>query len=200
MSLAGSCVPRDLKNQLTDAPRPGVVVLVVLVLVAVPGALFSFPSSLVLGTDLGPTVVFDMGLCPLCACNLWLDIGRKNAEDVKLGTCVRLYELGGREPAALPGALFDVTPVFAVAAVDGREGGRPASPAGPVAPGIWGPSPPASESGRSDMAEEMTLMACPRPSDTVRPVGKLERPSSSARLREVLLVIAQCCSEYCAWV
>lgn len=87
------------------------------------------------------------------------------------GTCVRLYEEGGREPAALPGARFVVVVVvLAVAAVDGREGGSPGSPAGPVAAGG---ALACVSSGRSDMADDMTLIACPPlPLGTAKPVGK----------------------------
>lgn len=152
---------------------PGAAVLVVLILVAVPGARFSFQS--LLGTDLGPR--FDIGRCPLCACNLCDDIGRKNAELVSDGTCVRLYDDGGLDPAALPGALFDVVLVFAVAAVEGLEGGSPGSPTGPVAPSCCLPPSPSA----SDMADDVTLMACCPLSGTVNPVGKDDRSPSSDR-------------------
>lgn len=98
-------------------------------------------------------------------------MGRKKAELVKLGTWVLLYELGGREPAVLPGARLLVAPVFAVAAVEGLEGGRPGSPTGPDEP-ISAP-PAASFSGRSDMALDMTLIAGPPDrSGGARPEGK----------------------------
>ena len=83
--------------------------------------------------------------------------------------------------------------------MEGREGGRPASPAGPVLPSgccwWWCGISPASDSGRSDMAEEMTLMACPpaRLSGTERPVGKDVRS-----LLEVMMGIARYCAIGCA--
>lgn len=100
-------------------------------------------------------------------------MGRKKALEVRLGTCVRLYEEGGRDPAVLPGAFFDVVPV---AAVLGREGGSPGSPTAPVRPnGCVLSSRPPCESV-SDMADEMTLMAPPPLlSGAANPVGKDER-------------------------
>jgi hypothetical protein len=95
-------------------------------------------------------------------------MGRKNAEDVKDGTCVRLYEDGGLDPGALPGAFF------AVADVEGREGGSPGSPTAPVTP--CGPPSP-SVSSKSDMADDTTLIAGPLPG-TANPVGKEDLSSS----------------------
>lgn len=87
-----------------------------------------------------------LGLAPRCACNLWLLIGLKNADEVN-GTCVRLPAVGGRrsdpatlmaEPFALPGPRREEEGNcawrFELRVDVCREGGSPGSPTGPVSP------------------------------------------------------------------
>jgi hypothetical protein len=113
-------------------------------------------------------------------------MGRKKALEVRLGTCVRLYEDGGLDPAALPGAFFDVVAVL------GRDGGSPGSPGGPVRPNGWVLSSPPLSDSVSDMVDEMTLMGPPLFSGTANPVGKDERSL-------LLVMIARSLLERCAW-